>query len=107
MGNTATNATEPDATLCSGASFHQPLCGGALVGIHLEVFGLDIDGDVLSVVFILDLGTDDPLEHLLTALCKLRCFFGHGTVEDCGMRASLRSYAGGLVSFLKVSNGAE
>jgi hypothetical protein len=84
MGNVATNATEPDAPLRFGVPFYQPLRGGALVGIYLKVFGLDVDGHVLAVVFVFNLGTDDPLEHFLPALGELRGFFGHGLVEGCG-----------------------
>jgi hypothetical protein len=79
MRDAATDATEPDATLCFGVPFHQSFRSGTLIGIDLEVFGLDVNGDVLVIIFILNLGTNDPLEHLLTALSELRCFFGHGS----------------------------
>lgn len=99
MCNAATDAPKPDTSLCFWAPFHQPLCGGALVGINFEVLGLDINSDVLAVVFVFNLRTDDSLEHLLTAFGELRCFFGHGAVEDFGKLNSLFIYADGFVSF--------
>jgi hypothetical protein len=107
MRDAATDATKPDPSLCFGVPFHQSLRRGTLIGIDLEILGLDIDGDVLVIVFILDLGANDPLEYLLTAFGELRCFFGHGSGAGCVTVALVRSYAGGLVSFPRGSNRAE
>jgi hypothetical protein len=58
-------------------------------------------------VFVFDLGPDHPIEDLLPALGELRCSFGHGPAEDCGVVASHRVYDAGPVSFRSNSNGVE
>jgi hypothetical protein len=107
MCDAAPDATEPDLSLSLGASFHQPISGGTLVGVHFEVFGLDINSDVLAIVFVLDLGTDDPLKDFFPAFGELRGFVGHGAVEDCGIRSSFHSYAVCPFSFPIDLNGGE
>jgi hypothetical protein len=78
----AADAAEPDASLGFRVTFQKALCSGALVSAHLEVFGLDVDGDVLAIVFVFDLGLDHPLKDLLPALGEFGCLFGHSIVED-------------------------
>jgi hypothetical protein len=68
---TAADPTEPNAPLGFWMPFYEAIVGCSTISIDLEVFRLDVNGDVLVVVFVFNLGTDDPLEYLLPALGKL------------------------------------
>ena len=75
MSNRTPNATESDLPLSFGTPFQQPIGGGALVGVHHELFGLDVNGDVLAIVvlrLLSELGTNNPLKNFFPGLGELR-----------------------------------
>jgi hypothetical protein len=82
MGDVTADPAKPDLPLGIRVAFQKALCSGALVSVHLEVLGLDVNGDVLAIVFVFNLGLDHPFEDLLPAFGKFGCLFGHGIVED-------------------------
>jgi hypothetical protein len=68
VSNATANPTEPDPPLGVRVALQQALSSGSLIGIDLEVFGVDVDGDVLVGVFVFDLTLHHPFEDVLSAL---------------------------------------
>lgn len=65
---TTPHPTKPDAALGLCGLFDQAILGFSSIAFHLEGFGLDVDGHVCAIVFVLKLGTDHPIEYFLPAL---------------------------------------
>ncbi len=79
MGKAATDTAKEDASLSFRVAFEQTIGRGPLVGIDLEILGLDVNRNVF-VRFLLDvdLRPDNPFEHLVASPGKFRFSLWHG-----------------------------
>jgi hypothetical protein len=79
VGKTATDTAKENASLRFRVAFKQSIRRGPLVGVDLKILGLDIDRNVF-VRFLLnvDMGTDNPFEHLVASPGKFRFSLWHG-----------------------------
>ena len=98
MGGPAPYPPEPDLPPCLRMAFEETIHSGKLIGIDLEILGLSVDGDVLVILFLLDLSPHDALENLLPAFGEFGCFFGH-VRDGFETRYGDISYADGPASF--------
>ena len=84
VGDTAANATEPDASARFRMSFEQTIRCGPLIRVDFKVFRFGVDSDVfVGVLLNVDLRTDLPLKDLIRPLSTFGLFVGHGIVSDC------------------------
>ena len=82
MGSPASYPSKPDLSPDVRMALFQTVDCGKRITVHLEVFGLGVDRDVLlGVLFSVDLRTHEPLKNLIPALGKAFCVFSHDTMN--------------------------